>query len=75
MNVSQLIARLQRFPPETRVVVNMARNELANGKECGNASLEPAIGSGEPGCVWNRDYYPLLTDESERQEDVVNIAP
>lgn len=62
----ELIALLQRLPLKAKVVVNMGRNDLANGREALNATSAVAVLRG--GAYWQ---YPI--DPEDASEHVINI--
>ncbi len=43
MTVKELIEKLSSMPQDGRVIINMGKNELANGRECGLVECVPAV--------------------------------
>lgn len=77
MIVKDLISRLQALPEElqnAKVVVNMSRNELANGQELGKITKVLATRH-EGMSQWVTDLYPHLDiGENEERGVVVNLT-
>lgn len=76
MTVQELINQLQLLPPDSVVVVNMGRNEMANGREVGKIDIEE--GYKWPGeSMWYVNYYPEVNnwDDAEIKTKVVNLTP
>lgn len=75
MKVSELIKRLKAMPADTTVVVNMGKNELANGVRVHSVLRVAALGYTGPFGAYREDYFPHLPiEEDETRVNVVNIT-
>lgn len=73
MLVSELISKLMLMPQDAVAVVNLEKNELANGMTVSKVELVEA----KKYCQqsnYNRDYYPEIVDEDETKLKVVDIS-
>jgi hypothetical protein len=61
MTVAELIAELQKHEPGRLVVVNMHKNELANGCEARSVAAVPAFKSAYDG-VWYEGFAEPIDD-------------
>ena len=70
MTVAELISQLQELPQNMTVVVNLTKNELANGKPVKEAKTTLVVTNNDV------DYYEYQgwKEESESLEFVVNIS-
>lgn len=72
-HLAQLTASLLReYPPDTLVVVNMGRNELANGCEVSSIEYTPAV-RWQDHYRWYEDCFPALSDDTDTRSNVLNI--
>ncbi len=76
MLVEQLIAELLKMPPKAVAVVNLGKNDLANGKTVNSVALVEAVRYEPilPEDRYHMDYYPLALDKDEEKSEVVNIC-
>jgi hypothetical protein len=69
-----MIRRLAEYPPDAVVVVNMGKNELANGKEARSVELVRAYRRPDQN-YWSEDHFPdSPPDPDEVRETVLNIT-
>ncbi len=74
MTVEQLIEKLQKYPSKSIVVVNMGRNELANGCQVDLVEEENAYAYCNED-QWHKDYdYASDDDDDYTRTKVVNIC-
>lgn len=73
MTVEELIQALQAFPPKSRCVVNMSKNELANGCEIKTVAQRAAVKRSWSD-NWNEQFFPGFVDEDETQEEVIDVS-
>ncbi len=72
--VRELIMELLKHPMDARPVVNLGRNEGANGKTAGKVEAVNAYRYKYKGTgPWQEDYYPYTHDPDEDREVVINI--
>lgn len=75
MTVEALIRELQKMPPGARVVVNLGKNELANGREIGRVEIVEAVSFIDSDDYWQRNYYEELpAGDGEIRETVISIT-
>ena len=73
MTVSELIERLQREPPDARVLLLLGRNELANGKEVAGLEVVRAWRYGHREDFIKEDWYEPDPEDEAVAEVVVNL--
>lgn len=73
MTVAEVIQALQTFPANSICVVNLTKNELANGGEVERIELVGAVKKDWKD-VWDTDYFPQFSEEDEVKGQVVNIS-
>jgi hypothetical protein len=75
MKVREVIALLQQQDQEAECVVNLERNERANGKPVVSVLTIPAMKYHANSESWLCDYYPEIEpEEGEVRQLVVNIT-
>ncbi len=75
MLVEDLIAQLLLMPPKAKAVVNLTKNELANGCEVRTVLLKTAQRNNSD-IMWHENYFPELLnpDIDLVQEQIVDIS-
>ena len=75
MTVGQLITELQKHDPNMVAVVNLSKNEGANGAPVQQIRVVPAMRWRGARVNWNEDYYPTVEqDEDYEYKQVVDIT-
>lgn len=78
MTVKELIAKLQELPQDVEVLVNLGKNELANGETAAQVEVihcYRVVWEGIKG-AWYGDYYQeyLSPQEDMEYKEAVNIS-
>jgi hypothetical protein len=74
MTVEDVMSILATLDPKLRVVVNMSKNELANGMAVGKIETKKAYRYKSSDDIWKEEYYDDDDDDDYCYETVVNIT-